>query len=132
MGGAAGEAAAETLRREGYSGPITMFSDDNAPPCDRPNLSKDYLAGNAPEEWIPLRPPGLYREQGIELRLSIRAVVVHANAREIELADGSRHPYGVLLLATGAASIVVVECESYFESDLVMRDLAVFDMAARL
>jgi apoptosis-inducing factor 3 len=81
-GGAAGEAAAETLRREGYSGPITMLSDDDAPPCDRPNLSKDYLAGNAPEKWIPLRPLEFYREQGIELRLGTRAVAIHANARE--------------------------------------------------
>src|SRR5437660_2463466 len=101
-GGAAGEAAAEMLRREGYSGPITMFSDDDVPPCDRPNLSKDYLAGNAPEEWIPLRPLEFYREQGIELRLGTRAVAIHTNAREVELADGSRHHYGALLLATGA------------------------------
>jgi NADPH-dependent 2,4-dienoyl-CoA reductase/sulfur reductase-like enzyme len=70
------------LRRDGYSGPITMLSDDDAPPCDRPNLSKDYLAGNAPEEWIPLRPLEFYREQGIELRLGTRAVAIHANARE--------------------------------------------------
>jgi hypothetical protein len=41
-----------------------MLSDDDAPPCDRPNLSKDYLAGNAPEKWIPLRPLEFYREQG--------------------------------------------------------------------
>src|SRR6266403_1249518 len=104
-GGAAGEAAAEMLRREGYSGPITMLSDDDAPPCDRPNLSKDYLAGNAPEEWIPLRPLEFYREQGIELRLGTRAVAIHANAREVELADGSRHHYGALLLATGAEPV---------------------------
>jgi NADPH-dependent 2,4-dienoyl-CoA reductase/sulfur reductase-like enzyme len=63
--GAAGEATAEMLRREGYSGPITMLSDDDAPPCDRPNLSKDYLTGNAPEEWIPLRPPEFYDEHRI-------------------------------------------------------------------
>ena len=55
-GGAAGLAAAEKLRREQYEGSIVMFSSDEAPPVDRPNLSKDYLAGNGPEEWIALRP----------------------------------------------------------------------------
>jgi apoptosis-inducing factor 3 len=104
-GGAAGEAAAEMLRREGYSGPITMLSDDDAPPCDRPNLSKDYLAGNAPEEWISLRPPEFYGEHGIELRLGTRVVAIHANARQVELADGSRRGYGALLLATGAEPV---------------------------
>ena len=53
-GGAAGFAAAEMLRRQHFQGSIVMLSDDDAPPVDRPNLSKDYLAGNAPEEWIPL------------------------------------------------------------------------------
>jgi NADPH-dependent 2,4-dienoyl-CoA reductase/sulfur reductase-like enzyme/nitrite reductase/ring-hydroxylating ferredoxin subunit len=104
-GGAAGEAAAEMLRHQGYSGPITMMSDDDAPPCDRPNLSKDYLAGNAPEEWIPLRPPEFYGENKIELRLGTRVVAIHPNAREVELADGSRHGYGALLLATGAEPV---------------------------
>ena len=65
--GAAGEAAAETLRREGYDGEILLFGADESPPVDRPNLSKDYLAGNAPEEWIPLRPPAFYGEQKIAL-----------------------------------------------------------------
>ena len=59
-GGAAGFAAAEMLRRGGFGGDITMVSDDDAPPVDRPNLSKDYLAGSAPEEWIPLRPDVFY------------------------------------------------------------------------
>ena len=39
-----------------------MLSDDDAPPVDRPNLSKDYLAGNAPEDWIPLRPESYYAD----------------------------------------------------------------------
>src|SRR5215472_10824220 len=104
-GGAAGEAAAEMLRHEGYSGPITMLSDDDAPPCDRPNLSKDYLAGNAPEEWIPLRPPEFYDEQRIQLRLGVRAVAIDTAAREVQLADGNRQRYGALLLATGAEPI---------------------------
>jgi len=104
-GGAAGEAAAEMLRREGYSGPITMLSDDDAPPCDRPNLSKDYLAGNAPEEWVPLRPLEFYREQCIDLRLDTRAAAIDTAAREVRLADGDRCRYGALLLATGAEPV---------------------------
>ena len=54
-GGAAGLACANELRRLGYSAAITMLTADSDPPCDRPNLSKDYLAGTAPEEWLPLR-----------------------------------------------------------------------------
>jgi NADPH-dependent 2,4-dienoyl-CoA reductase/sulfur reductase-like enzyme/nitrite reductase/ring-hydroxylating ferredoxin subunit len=104
-GGAAGEAAAEMLRREGYSGPITMLSDDDTPPCDRPNLSKDYLAGNAPEEWVPLRPVDFYREQSIDLRLGTRVAAIDIGAREVRLADGSRCGYGALLLATGAEPV---------------------------
>src|SRR5215831_222752 len=104
-GGAAGQAAAEMLRNDGYSGPITMLSDDDAPPCDRPNLSKDYLAGNAPEEWIPLRPPEFYREQGIDLRLGAHAAAIDVAAREVRLADGGRCRYGALLLATGAEPV---------------------------
>jgi NADPH-dependent 2,4-dienoyl-CoA reductase/sulfur reductase-like enzyme len=93
------------LRHEGYSRSITMLSDDDAPPCDRPNLSKDYLAGNAPEESIPLRPPEFYDQHDIELRLGTRVVAIHANARELELANGSRQGYGALLLATGAEPV---------------------------
>src|SRR5579883_702476 len=66
-GGAAGFAAAEMLRREGFGGSVTMISADDSAPYDRPNLSKDYLAGTAPEEWIPLRPPEFYAEADIEL-----------------------------------------------------------------
>src|SRR6185503_8670141 len=69
-GGAAGNCAAETARNDGYEGPITVISGNSSVPYDRPNLSKDYLAGNAPEDWIPLRSPDFYREHGIALRLA--------------------------------------------------------------
>ena len=72
-GGAAGFAAAEKLRRERYQGSIVMLSDDKAPPVDRPNLSKDYLAGKAPEDWIPLRGQSFYSKNEIDLRLETNA-----------------------------------------------------------
>ncbi len=104
-GGAAGFAAAEMLRRVGYEGALTMLSDDEAPPVDRPNLSKDYLAGNAPEDWIPLRPDAFYAENQIDLRLKANVRAIDPRAREVALADGSRLGYDRLLLATGAEPV---------------------------
>ena len=103
-GGAAGSAAAEMLRRQGYTGPVVLVDDDDAAPYDRPNLSKDYLAGSAPEEWIPLRPPGFYAEHEIE-RISEKAIAVDTQQRIVTLATGATLPYGALLLATGATPI---------------------------
>src|SRR6266511_3222400 len=104
-GGAAGNSAAETLRREGYAGGIAMLSADSSAPYDRPNLSKDYLAGSASEEWIPLRSPEFYREHGIELRLGTRAAAIDTARHEVQLEDGSRQPYDALLIATGAEPV---------------------------
>jgi NADPH-dependent 2,4-dienoyl-CoA reductase/sulfur reductase-like enzyme/nitrite reductase/ring-hydroxylating ferredoxin subunit len=104
-GGAAGFAAAEQLRRDRYEGSLVMLSDDADPPVDRPNLSKDYLAGVAQEEWVPLRAQGWYRDNAIKLRLNTKASNIDPRAREVELADGTRIPYERLLLATGAEPI---------------------------
>jgi NADPH-dependent 2,4-dienoyl-CoA reductase/sulfur reductase-like enzyme/nitrite reductase/ring-hydroxylating ferredoxin subunit len=102
--GAAGSAAAEMLRREGYAGPITMIDPDEDAPYDRPNLSKDYLAGNAPEEWIPLRPGGFYEEHGIR-RIAGRATSIEPDRRTVHLSSGEEISYGALLLATGATPV---------------------------
>ena len=101
-GGGAGLAAADTLRREGYDGPITMISAEDAPPSDRPNLSKDYLAGHAQDDWIPLRAPEYFTEQRIELLLSTRASSIDVSRRALVLDSGTRLPFGALLIATGA------------------------------
>ncbi|HUH10273.1 MAG TPA: FAD-dependent oxidoreductase [Brevundimonas sp.] len=103
-GGAAGFAAAEMLRRRGYQGMLTLLSADPEPPCDRPNLSKDYLAGTAPEDWIPLKPLEFYADQAIDLRLGFEVVQLDVEAREA-VGRGERVGYDALLLATGAEPI---------------------------
>jgi NADPH-dependent 2,4-dienoyl-CoA reductase/sulfur reductase-like enzyme/nitrite reductase/ring-hydroxylating ferredoxin subunit len=104
-GGAAGNAAAEMLRREGYDGPVTMISADESLPYDRPNLSKDYLAGTAEEEWIPLRSADFYREQKINTVTKTSVTAIDIKAKQVTLSDGCSLTYGALLLATGAEPV---------------------------
>ena len=102
-GGAAGLAAADMLRREGYDGPVTMISADADPPVDRPNLSKDYLAGEAQDDWIPLWPPELYAERRIELDARAARDVASIPWRATCCSTmASRREFGALLIATGA------------------------------
>jgi NADPH-dependent 2,4-dienoyl-CoA reductase/sulfur reductase-like enzyme len=103
--GAAGNACAELLRREGYRDRLVMVGGEASVPIDRPNLSKDYLAGNAPEEWMPLRGEEFYRDQNIELYLDTRVTGVDVAAKSVTLSDGGSLAYGALVLATGAAPI---------------------------
>jgi apoptosis-inducing factor 3 len=93
------------LRREGYTGSITMLSADESRPYDRPNLSKGYLTGTAPAESNPLRSPEFYREQRIDLKLSTRVTAIDTANRHVILVDGTRQAFDVLLLATGAEPV---------------------------
>jgi len=101
-GGAAGLAAAEMLRRLGYKNPLTIVSADDSGPYDRPNLSKDFLSGNAPPEWMPLRLENYYAGQNIDLLLSTRATSIDAKNKRVTLDNGKSLDFGALLLATGA------------------------------
>ncbi len=100
--GPAGAACAETLRRLGYEGPVTLVGAEAPGPVDRPNLSKDYLAGSAPEDWIPLRGPDFYREQRIDFVPEDPALRIDRAGRTVTLGSGRVLSYGVLVLATGA------------------------------
>ena len=67
-----------------------MISADDSPPCDRPNLSKDFLAGTAPDDWIPLRAPEFYAERRIDLVLDSRVSSIDVQQRSAcTLEDGS-------------------------------------------
>jgi NADPH-dependent 2,4-dienoyl-CoA reductase/sulfur reductase-like enzyme/nitrite reductase/ring-hydroxylating ferredoxin subunit len=104
-GGAAGNAAAETLRNEGFGGRVILLSADQSGPYDRPNLSKAYLAGSAEEDWIPLRSPDFYKEHDIDLRLNAVVTAIDASRRTLRLADGTELAFDALLLATGAEPV---------------------------
>jgi NADPH-dependent 2,4-dienoyl-CoA reductase/sulfur reductase-like enzyme/nitrite reductase/ring-hydroxylating ferredoxin subunit len=103
--GAAGFAAVHTLRAEGYDGAIEMIGADPAEPYDRPNLSKDYLAGTAQPEWLPLRDPAWYQDQRINLRLGRRVERLDVSGRSLTLDGGETVSFDALLLATGADPI---------------------------
>lgn len=104
-GGAAGFAAAEMLRRRDFRGQITLLSSESSVPVDRPNLSKDYLAGSAPEDWLPLKPESYYREADIDLKLRTEVQKIDTQERKVVTAGGESFPYDRLLLATGAESL---------------------------
>ena len=104
-GGAAGLAAADMLRRRGFAGSLMMLSADADGPVDRPNLSKDYLAGTAKEDWIPLRSPEFYTDNQVDLQLSARVDAVDVKDKYVRLHNGATHAFDVLLLATGAEPV---------------------------
>ena len=100
--GQAGVQAAASLRAEGFSGRLTMFGDEPFPPYQRPPLSKAYLAGDFARERLFLKPESFFSENRCDLRLGARVEQIACEAREVQLANGDRIPYGKLLLATGA------------------------------
>jgi apoptosis-inducing factor 3 len=100
--GPAGNACAEALRREKYAGPIAVFGAEGTGPVDRPNLSKDYLAGTAPEEWMTLRGEEFYRDHEVELVTSARVTAIDLARKQVKLDGDASRSYGALVLATGA------------------------------
>jgi NADPH-dependent 2,4-dienoyl-CoA reductase/sulfur reductase-like enzyme/nitrite reductase/ring-hydroxylating ferredoxin subunit len=99
--GAAGAAAAEKLRRLGYTGPVTLVGNEAPGPVDRPNLSKDFLAGAAPMEWITLRDDGFYQQMKIEL-VRDEAEEIDPKSKSVTLKGGRKLGFGRLLIAPGS------------------------------
>jgi 3-phenylpropionate/trans-cinnamate dioxygenase ferredoxin reductase subunit len=99
----AGAKAAETLREEGYDGPLVLIGEESERPYERPPLSKDYLLGKAERETIYVHPQLWYAEHDVDLRLDTRVTGIDPAGHEVVLADGSRVGYARLLLATGSS-----------------------------
>ncbi len=101
-GGAAGEVAAQTLREDGYTGKITLITQENRTPYDRPNLSKDYLVGNAEDSWMPLRDENFYKDYNIKIMLNKKVTGINFKNKSIEFQSGDKLKYDKLLLAPGS------------------------------
>ena len=133
--GAAGAAAAERLRHLGYQGPITLIGNEAPGPVDRPNLSKDFLAGAAPMEWITLRPDEFYGELDINLMKNETVVELRTADKTLTLGNGAVVSYDALLLATGAEPIRLAIPGANLPHVLTLRSLAdaqgIIDLATK-
>jgi NADPH-dependent 2,4-dienoyl-CoA reductase/sulfur reductase-like enzyme/nitrite reductase/ring-hydroxylating ferredoxin subunit len=99
--GAAGNAAAETLRREEFAGRVVLITSEPDIPYDRPNLSKGFLSGEDPPEWLPLRSGEFYETAEIELMTGKRVEKLELRDRSVIFSDDESLKYDKLLLATG-------------------------------
>jgi len=125
-GGAAGYAAAQTLREDGFQGRVVIVTPEDHKPYDRPNLSKDYLQGTAEPEWMPLRPDDFYSEHGIEVLHGKKVKSVSADKKELRLESGEALEYDRLLIATGGVPRTLNLPGSDLKNILVLRS---FDSA---
>src|SRR4051794_25959113 len=100
--GLAGAKAAQTVRDEGYEGPVLLLGREPVHPYDRPPLSKDLLLGSTPRDEIFVNPLQWYADRAVELRTEADVVGLDAAARRLTLADGSTVDYEKLLLTTGS------------------------------
>ena len=100
-----GQAAAQlvvSLRLGGHEGSITLVSDEQAPPYQRPPLSKQYLAGKLDVERLFLRQNAYYESRGVKLVLGRRVLSIDRRSRRAQLDDGAELRYDRLVLATGS------------------------------
>jgi NADPH-dependent 2,4-dienoyl-CoA reductase/sulfur reductase-like enzyme/nitrite reductase/ring-hydroxylating ferredoxin subunit len=100
--GAAGNSAADELRHLGFEGGITLIDRDQETPYDRPNLSKDYLAGNVQEGQLPLHPSAYYAERRVELVRGREVTALDLDRKRLTFDDGTTREFGAIVLATGA------------------------------
>ncbi|HEX5835299.1 MAG TPA: FAD-dependent oxidoreductase [Pyrinomonadaceae bacterium] len=126
--GAAGYAAAQTLREEGFGGNIVMITREDRAPYDRPNLSKDYLHGHAEPEWMPLRPAEFFAEHDIQLLCNREVTRVDARAKTMIFKGGETMDYDALLVATGGAPVRLNIPGSDLKNVCVLRSFADADV----
>ncbi len=121
--GLTGAKAAQTLREEGFTGPVVLLGEEPEHPYERPPLSKGLLLGTAKRDTVYVHDSGWYDNHDVDLRTGVRAAAIDRSAREVELADGQRIGYGKLLLATGSRARTLPVPGAYLDGVRKLRTL---------
>lgn len=129
-GGAAGYAAAQALREDGFTGRVLMVTREHNLPYDRPNLSKEYLQGTAEPEWLPLRAEDFFVEHDIEVVTGKKIARIDAAKKTVILADGVILRGDALLVATGGEPRFLLFQSDAQENVFVLRSYADADAIA--
>ncbi|GAB4040816.1 FAD-dependent oxidoreductase [Spirosoma jeollabukense] len=122
-GGGAGAFAAEGMREGGFTGKIVMLTESQEGPYDRPNCSKDYLQGKAPDEWMPLRTEEFYQDYGIEIRTNQHVTSLDPTTKRIELDSGETLTYDKALVCSGGKPNSLPGLETGLKGVYVLRSL---------
>jgi 3-phenylpropionate/trans-cinnamate dioxygenase ferredoxin reductase component len=127
-GGLVAQRAAETLRRQGYAGPLRMVCAEHHLPYDRPPLSKEVLSGEHGVDSVRFRPDAWYDEHDVETLLGVSATDLSPRERRVALSDGTALRYDKLLIATGSRPRMLPILEGYAN----VSELRTLDDAVRL
>ena len=107
----------------GHCGKIVMLTESQEGPYDRPNCSKDYLQGKAPDEWMPLRSEEFYQDYGIEIRTGQHVTALDSVEKRIELASGETLTYDKALVCSGGKPNSLPGLETDLKGVYVLRSL---------
>jgi 3-phenylpropionate/trans-cinnamate dioxygenase ferredoxin reductase subunit len=121
--GHAGAQVAASLREEGFTGALTLLSDEAEPPYQRPPLSKAFLKGEIDLSGLPLRAESFFRQHEIDLRLGAKALGIDRSEKRVNLASGESLPYHRLILATGARARELKVPGADYENVLALRTI---------
>ncbi|WP_431857002.1 NAD(P)/FAD-dependent oxidoreductase [Azospirillum sp.] len=122
--GQGGLQVAESLRAEGWDGPLTLIGEEPQAPYHRPPLSKAMLTGAMDEAQIAIRGHEFFEKHGIDLLTGVRVTGIDRTARQVALSDGRTLPYRGLALSTGARGRPLPVPGADLEGVLGLRTLA--------
>lgn len=122
--GQGGLQLAESLRAEGWTGPIRLLGEEATPPYHRPPLSKAVLAGEQSADHLVIRGLDFFAKKEISLETGVRVAAIDRAAREVVLADGGRIAYAGLGLATGGRARELPVPGADLDGVMVLRTLA--------